>query len=53
MDSNEITGWLALMEIKAEDAQDARDRAESGDGVVIDHRSLPVTEDDDGGEFAD
>jgi len=50
MSGRELTGWIALEQLHAEEAEHARNVAESGDGVVHYHGR---EEDDDEDEDAE
>lgn len=50
MDSRELSGWLALFRVHAEEAEYRRHLAESGDGQVIVSGRDDEDEDDDGSE---
>jgi len=50
MSSAELSGWLALFAVHAEEDEHRRDLEESGDGVVIVSGHNP-DRDDDGGDW--
>lgn len=50
MSSWELSGWMALMQLHAEEAQRRRDEIESGDGIVnVSGRDEDDEDEDDGG----
>lgn len=51
LSSDELTGWLALFAVQADEADLQRHRLESGDGqVIVTGRETGVDEEDDGSE---
>lgn len=52
MTSRELTGWWALFLVHDEEAQEARDRAESGDGQVYVYGKDDDEDDGDDGDGA-
>jgi hypothetical protein len=53
MTSAELTRWSVLFEVEAQERQDAKDRAESGDGIVNDPMREDDTDDDGDDEPAE
>ena len=53
MDSVELTGWWALLQVHEEEAEHQRDLAESGDGIVTVAGKDPDRDDDDEDEAPD
>lgn len=53
MTSLELSAWMALSRVRAEEEQEARDLAESGDGVVTGDPTLADDDEDDEPEDLD